>query len=738
MQANPTLGTNRETAEPASLRLETLLRHFMALGSSGSGKTVLCKVLVEEVVRHGLPAICLDPQGDLCSLALSLDDPEALADKGVDPVLARQFAERADAVVFTPAARKGVALSADPIRVDPRPLSPRERVHAFTATATMVVSLLGYDLGSDDGEGLVAVFDKGLHLLHERGRFPRNLADFTDYWLNLDDADRGVYGRYLNAKKIDQACRRLARLDVGARRLLFHDGIPLDMEMLLGRDATAVPGKSRISVIYLNTLHSQEDKEYFVAALVQQLYTWMLDNPSQSPQALFYIDEVAPYIPPVRKPACKDGLSLLFKQARKYGVCCLMATQNPADVDYKAMSQFGSWALGRLTTRQDLKKVQPTVKSLDPVHVDAVMERLPAQKPGEFLLISPDNYEASLPLRTRWLYTRHETLDEERIEELADARWRERFPLPDAEPEAAAPSAPEPATEAADPPTLEAASAADRSPRTATPPSDEPEADARLTQHLDILAKSSSMSAAEFAEHAKVADSTARGILKRLVASGLAFSFKQGRGHRYWVKASGLRPDLGLVEPVTAIKPLIPREEAERLAHGLKERKLLGLMGDEEELAELELDYRPLYRVHFREKVRRSFWRRLWSRGHYEHRADSVYMHPRTLQLVVFDPKDGLSLHERPEELASEVADFDGVAGFERLAPADVPIDEHEWRERQSEAAVGDRFHALYQARPRSLEPVFLPLWRLHLRVPGRPGARIVTIDALSGFPLEW
>lgn len=733
------IGNDRHEQGAVELELHTLLRHFMALGSSGSGKTVLCKVVVEEVVRSGVPAICLDPQGDLASLALMAEDPEALADKGIDPALVRAFAECVDPVVFTPAARKGVPLSADPIRIDPSRLSARERVHAFTATATMVVSLLGYDLGSDDGEGLVAVFDKGLNLQHERGLFPRNLAEFTDYWLHLEEVDKEVYGRYLNENKLDQACRKLARLDVGARRLLFHDGIPLDIDMLLGRGRRAMEGKTRISIIYLNTLHSQEDKEYFVAALTRQLYTWMLDNPSKTPQALFYIDEVAPYIPPVRKPACKDGLNLLFKQARKYGVCCLMATQNPADVDYKAMAQFGTWALGRLTTRQDLKKVQPTVKSLDPVHVDQVMEQLPAQKPGQFLLISPDNFDATRALQTRWLYTQHETLDEDRVQQLADERWRERFPLP--APEPLEPRPPEPRPRPGFPPAV----AAEPQPATAEPDPtptpeqpEEPDIDPKLVEQSKLLARAPSMSTAEFAKQAKVSSGTARAALKRLLAAELAGRFKEGRSHRYWALELGLRPDLGLTDRVKTIIPLIPREEAENIGHNLRERKLLGMIGDDEQLMEARLEYRPLLRVSFQEKVERSFFQRIFSSSKYEHRAESIYLHPRTLQLVVYHPSDGMFLHDRPEELASEVEDFDGVARFEQLPPAQIRIDEHEWTERRSDEAALDHFKALYQVRAKAVEPVFLPLWRLHLRVPGKPGARIVTIDALSGFAVDW
>ncbi|HJL14189.1 MAG TPA: DUF853 family protein [Sandaracinaceae bacterium LLY-WYZ-13_1] len=416
-------GDGRRLELPA----DALLRHAMALGASGSGKTVFCKVVVEEAVRHGLPAIVVDPQGDLCSLAAGTLDDAELEAHGVDPALAAELRERAEVVVFTPGSTQGVPLCADPVDPGLASLVGAARTQAVSRTASVVVGLLGFDLDSDDGAGLGAVIDRALHELLEGDARP-TLAVLTEHLFAAEREGFSAYTRYLDAKKIKLAGQRLARLDVGARRLLFHGGVPIDVDVLLGRDprAPVAEGRTRVAVVYLNTLHQQEDKDFLLAALVDRLYSWMLTHPSAEPQALFYVDEVAPFVPPVRKPACKEGLSLLFKQARKYGLCCLMATQNPGDVDYRAMAQFGTWALGRLTTRQDLKKIEPTVKSLAPDACDAILGKLPALKPGEMVLLSPDRLEAPVELRTRWLATRHETWGEERIAEHADG-LRERF-----------------------------------------------------------------------------------------------------------------------------------------------------------------------------------------------------------------------------------------------------------------------------------------------------------------------
>ncbi len=135
------LGTSRDTAAAVTLPVRALLRHAIALGSSGSGKTVFCKVVVEEAVRRGVPVIAIDPQGDLASLALG---PAAdLAAHGVDPALAAELRDKADVVVFTPASHKGVALCADPVNAEAARLAADERAHAVTRTASRINALLG-------------------------------------------------------------------------------------------------------------------------------------------------------------------------------------------------------------------------------------------------------------------------------------------------------------------------------------------------------------------------------------------------------------------------------------------------------------------------------------------------------------------------------------------------------------------------------------------------------------------
>lgn len=737
------VGFSREGAdEPVRLEPSSVLRHVMALGSSGSGKTVFAKVLTEEIARLGVPAICVDPQGDLASLALHAEDPDALAERGIDPEVARTFAESTEVIVWTPAARSGVPLCADPVRPDVPELGPSEQTEAISGVATMLVALLGYDLGSDDGEGLVAVFDRALQERLQAGLWPGDLAGFAAWFTHLDDTALEAYERYLAPRKVRAAAQRMARLDVGQRAKLFNEGLGLDIDLLLGRGkrSAAIEGKTRLSVIYLNSLHGQEDKEFFLAALADRLYAWMLQNPATEPQALFYVDEVAPFVPPVRKPACKPALTLLFKQARKYGVSCLMATQNPGDVDYRAMAQFGTWALGRLTTRQDLKKVEPTIKSLDPDGVETIMATLPRQKPGEFILLSPDNFDAAPRLKVRWLLTEHETLDEDAIERLTDERHRERFEALETRRPRPAPAPPEPAPEAGsaagedavEPPEPEAVASADVVPA--------PAKDARQAEEdhaVEALLELGVILARELAARLEVSEGKARGMLRRLEADGRVRAFKEGRATRWYAAAAPIRPEIGLLEPLDAIAPRLGETAAQANADRLRRKKTLGLFGSEERLIEVAPLWRMLLRCSFEERVGRGPLARLLGKGE-DLLSDRLYFHPRTLDVLGFHPADGLMLHARPDGAASDIDDFDGQVTFEQRWPGEIELLEEEWAERPDEETVIRRFKERFEAQPKQVDVVVLPTWRATYDDPKRGAHRVVQFDGLAGRELPW
>jgi hypothetical protein len=734
------LGTRRDGGAPVELPVRALLRHVIALGSSGSGKTVFCKVVVEEAVRQGIPVIAIDPQGDLASLALGSPADAELVAQGGDAAIARELRDRMDVVVFTPASQKGVPLCADPVDGGLAELPPDERAHAISRTASRIAALLGYDLDSDEGGGVLAVLDRCIAELIDAGHPADSLAAVIEHLAQLDDPGLERYARYLDPKRIRAAIRRAARLDVGARRMLFHDGVPIDIDVLLGRTGVPPPaGKTRVSVIYLNTLHAQEDKDFIVAAIADRLYSWMLRNPSATPQALFYIDEIAPFIPPVRKPSCKEDLELVFKQARKYGIGCLIATQNPGDVDYKSLSQFGTWAIGRLATRQDLKKVEPALRAVAGATTDAVVDELPGLKPGNLVVVSPDHYEQPRALATRRLATLHETLDETMIERLARERWHEPFA------KLHVTRAPEPSETPLPPPPNKPAPASNARPARPSKPSAAHEVravpaasdSAVIDRVAAALASKVTMTTDEVAQKAGVSAAKARAALKALVAAGQAGTFREERVVKYWSPASGARPDLGMKARVTAVHPLIDRGVAEQIAHTLLRTKVLGFIGENETFTDAQLVYRLVYRVMFEEQVKKSLLSRMVGPTH-EQRLGSVYLHPRTLGVLVFTTEGGLRFPSDLPPHASDVKDLDGVVQLGEVRPGDIAFDEQDWRLRREPAEAKQHVRRLFGARPSSVVPLFVPLWKLILAREAGASYRVVMIDGIVGQIAEW
>ena len=392
------------------LPVETLLRHMVCLGSSGSGKTVASKVVCEEVVRRGLPVVAVDPQGDIASLA-RLGDAQEIVAKGVPEEVRAQFAERAEVVVWTPGSDLGVPVSVDPLAEtrEVEGVSAEERLRRAAFAADALVDLAGYDLSSKPGRYAAAVVGLAIQHAGERGEGIESVSALIERLERLPDGLGEQVLAVIPETQLGELVRQLRLLTLGTNALLLGGGVPLDVDTLLGRGRS--DGKARVSVVYLNSLGTERQRQFFVAQLAQALYRWMLANPSRDPQALFYVDEVAPYIPPVRKPVCKEALMLLLRQARKYGVCCLLATQSPGDLDYKSLSQIGTWALGRLMTRQERQKVEGVLRSLAPEVAEQVAESLPKLTPGQFKLLSPDVFDDPIPLQVRWLVTEHQTLD---------------------------------------------------------------------------------------------------------------------------------------------------------------------------------------------------------------------------------------------------------------------------------------------------------------------------------------
>lgn len=369
---------------------------------------------MEEAVRNGIPIIAVDPQGDIASLAVK-GDREKLAAAGTAPTIQDEFFERARIALFTPASTKGIPLSVSPLRMPPADTPMEEAVYALDITAVSLTGILGYDPTSSQGKGVRAYLYVLLDFLFKAGKAPRDISELVQLVQRPPAEIADELATLVPPKESEDLARKLRFLTIGAPSLLFELGMKVDIDAFLDKSDGKVP----VNVIYLNSITSEVDRQFFLAILLREIYLWMLKHPSKDVQLLVYIDEIAPYIPPYpRNPPPKEAYALLFRQARKYGIGLVATTQNVTDIDYKALGQANTWCLGRLVMQQDIARVEKIIRSIDPDHAPYILDRLPSLKAGEFVLLSPDVAQRLVEFRVRRLVSKHVTLEDR---ELGDA-----------------------------------------------------------------------------------------------------------------------------------------------------------------------------------------------------------------------------------------------------------------------------------------------------------------------------
>ena len=475
------------TAQPGVVAYDAkdLTTHAVIIGMTGSGKTGLGIGLLEEALLDGIPVIAVDPKGDLGNLALRFPqlrgedfhpwvDPQQAAASGMDPAAfaaqqaarwrdglagwqqdgtrIQRLADAADVTIYTPGSSAGIPLSllgafdAPPpaLRDDPEAL--QERVEA---TTTSLLALMGLEADPVSSREHILVAT----ILHEAWQGGRSL-DLAGLIRAIQHPPMATIGVmpldtvYPPSDRMALALR-LNNLLAAPGFQSWMQGDPLDTAALL-HDAQGRPRGSVLSIAHLG----DAERMFFVTLLLANVIAWVRTQPGTgSLRAILYIDELFGYMPPVANPPSKRLLLTLLKQARAFGLGVVLSTQNPVDLDYRGLSNAGTWFIGRLQTERDLARVMDGLASASggqPFDRTAMEQRITALGKRIFLLHSVHE-PAPVIFETRWTMSYLAgPMTREQIRTVTAARPRSdgprSAPVPTGSPAAAAtPSMAEPA-----------------------------------------------------------------------------------------------------------------------------------------------------------------------------------------------------------------------------------------------------------------------------------------------------
>ena len=366
-----------------------LTTHAICVGMTGSGKTGLCLSLLEEAAIDGIPAIALDPKGDLGNLMLTFPDlaPEAfrpwideaeasrkgltpqafaadtaarwkqgLADWGQDGARIQRFRDAAEIAVYTPGSSAGLPITVLRSFDAPPPAlladgdAMRERVQAAVS-------------------GLLALL--GIHADPVRSREHILLSNILDVaWRAGRNLDLPGLIRDIQTPPFDKVGvfdlesffpnKDRFELAMSLNNLLASPGFSAWLEgepLHIGNLLYTPAGKPRIAILSIAHL-SDAERMFFVTILLNEVLAWTrTQSGTSSLRAILYMDEIFGYFPPTANPPSKLPMLTLLKQARAFGVGVVLATQNPVDLDYKGLSNTGTWFIGRLQTERDKLRV---------------------------------------------------------------------------------------------------------------------------------------------------------------------------------------------------------------------------------------------------------------------------------------------------------------------------------------------------------------------------------------------
>jgi len=415
---------------------DDLTTHAVCVGMTGSGKTGLCIGLLEEAALQGIPALMIDPKGDITNALLHFPelraedftpwvnpdearredktieqagaDAAALWTKGlakwnIGPDRIRALKDSAHFAIYTPGSEAGIpvnilaSLEAPGIPWDENREMLVEKISGIVMGLLGLVGLTDIDPVRSKEHILVSnIFEYAW----SRGKD----LDLTELILQIQNPPFQKLGvleldSFFPEKDRQELSIMLNSILAAPTFQAWIEGEPLDIQKLL----YSADGKPRHSVFYIAHL-SDAERMFFVTLLYAAVETWMRKQKgSTTLRALIYFDEIFGYLPPVQNPPSKTPMLRMLKQARAFGVGQVLVTQNPVDVDYKALSNAGTWFIGKLQTEQDKNRLLDGLEGAAPGLDRKTYDKLISTLDKRVFLLHNVHEDQPVLFHTRWV-----------------------------------------------------------------------------------------------------------------------------------------------------------------------------------------------------------------------------------------------------------------------------------------------------------------------------------------------
>lgn len=471
--------THQRTDQLTKIPSSDLTTHGVIVGMTGSGKTGLGIALVEEALSAGIPALLIDPKGDLTNLCLTFPDlaatdfepwvnegdatkagqsvadfaaaqakawTDGLASWGIGADRIAALRDHVTFTIYTPGSSGGVGLNVVGSLQAPADTSDAEVVgDEIEGFVSGLLSLVGID--ADPLSSREHILLSNLILNEWNGGRSLDLPMLVGMVQQPPIRKLGVFDLDQFFPKDDRTkfAIRLNGLLASPSFAAWMQGPPLDIASMLKTS----DGKPRCAIVTTAQLADQE-RQFVTTLILSKLVTWMRGQSGTTDlRALLYMDEVAGYLPPTAMPPTKKPIMTLMKQARAFGVGVVLSTQNPVDVDYKALSNAGTWMIGRLQTEQDKQRLLDGMSAASgAVDVAEVGNVIAGLQKREFVLrrAGKDHPEV---FTTRWVmsYLRGPLTREQIAGLMADQKQATAGAAPAAVSVSAAPPQPAPAAD---------------------------------------------------------------------------------------------------------------------------------------------------------------------------------------------------------------------------------------------------------------------------------------------------